>query len=436
MRAPIALTIVVACLASTTLRVRAQPQSPDLEERVRRLEAFMLEQSTEPEPPEDLRFYWDRAPRMETRDQSIKLRLRARIQTDFAGFFGEDDVNDGLAADADEDEAPDEIENGGELRRARLGIQGQLYEDIEFKIVYDFADGDAEPKDVYIGLAGLPVVGTLRLGHQREPFSRVQGSSRNYVFMEKGLQNALSISRNIGVRALQAVLDERATWSAGAYFITDDSGGSLEEDAFSLTARVSGLPLYDKGRDRLVHLGAAYSYRQPDEAGVDFGERPEAHLSEKLVGREDIPADTVSRVGTEAALRLGPFMVQSEWIVADVDLDEGSNATFLGYFVSASYFLTGEVHPYHTFEGNFGTVRPRRNFSLRRGDPGAWEIAARVSGVDLNDGAVEQGELRNLSAALNWYLNPTARVMVNYVYADAEDLGDVHILQGRFQLDF
>lgn len=56
--------------------------------------------------------------------------------------------------------------------------------------------------------------------------------------------------------------------------------------------------------------------------------------------------------------------------------------------------------------------------------------------VDLSDAEIAGGEEQNITAGLNWYLNRYTRVMLNYVYADVEDVGAAHQLLARFQVEF
>ncbi len=72
---------------------------------------------------------------------------------------------------------------------------------------------------------------------------------------------------------------------------------------------------------------------------------------------------------------------------------------------------------------------------------GAWELALRVSAIDLNSkdnvqNAIDGGEMLDITAGLNWYINPATRVMFNYVLAQLKDVGNANIAQIRFQLDF
>jgi phosphate-selective porin OprO/OprP len=84
------------------------------------------------------------------------------------------------------------------------------------------------------------------------------------------------------------------------------------------------------------------------------------------------------------------------------------------------------------------TVRAGEN-----GGRGAWEIAARYSTMDLNDSGIVGGEAETVTLGLNWYLNPSVRIMANYVLANVEDAagnadvdGEGHFFAMRFQIDF
>jgi phosphate-selective porin OprO and OprP len=82
--------------------------------------------------------------------------------------------------------------------------------------------------------------------------------------------------------------------------------------------------------------------------------------------------------------------------------------------------------------GAYSAIVPQRPFSLAEGGWGAWELAGRVSYVDLNDNftsglplagqpsAVAGGSQTAYTLGLNWYVNSNIRFMLNYVHADID----------------
>ena len=70
------------------------------------------------------------------------------------------------------------------------------------------------------------------------------------------------------------------------------------------------------------------------------------------------------------------------------------------------------------------------------GGSGAWEIAFRYSSADLTDAGIAGGEEDNITVGVNWYPNPATRLMINYVMADVDGVGDGDFILVRWQVDF
>ena len=125
--------------------------------------------------------------------------------------------------------------------------------------------------------------------------------------------------------------------------------------------------------------------------------------------------------GLEAATVFGPLSFQAELVMAEVDSrSSGGDVDLTGYYINASYFLTGEHRPYDRTAGAFTRVIPNHNWR-NDGHWGAWELAARVSNIDFNDKGLSESyrnELDAWSLGLNWYLNPNTRVMWNYIVTE------------------
>jgi phosphate-selective porin OprO/OprP len=191
-------------------------------------------------------------------------------------------------------------------------------------------------------------------------------------------------------------------------------------------------------------VGAAYSARNID-GNTRFRARPEAHLAPRFIDTGNLYSGTYHLYGLEAAAVWGPFSIQGEYMyVDDIENILVGDQSFDGYYVQASYFLTGEHRSYKQSGGVWDKIKPNRNFSLRTGEErgwGAWELAARYSTIDLDTqySFPGGGNEDNLTLGLNWYLNPNVRVMFNYVNADIDHPlydGDLDIFQTRFQLAF
>ncbi len=374
----------------------------------------------------DLEMSWKNGIRFQTEDKAFSFKLGGRIMNDWA-FMSEDDEVKAAVGELQDATT--------EFRRARLYISGTIYDKIIFKAQYDFAGGDADFKDVYLGLKKLPAVGTLKVGHFKEPFGLEELTSSKYItFMERSLPIVFTPSRNTGIGVNNTALNKRLTWSAGAFLDTNDYGDEAgAENSEAVTARITGLPWY-RGKDGLLHLGLSYSYRDAKDDAVRFRERPEAHLAPRFVDTGDINADSENRFGIEAALVHGPLSIQGEYMGTQVDALSGPDPEFSGYYAYVSYFLTGEHRAYKNSTGAFDRVKPKTNFG--KGGIGAWEVALRYSQLDLNDDPITGGELKDITLGVNWYLNPNVRAMLNYVGADLDTVGDADILQLRFQIDF
>ncbi|MBW1979693.1 MAG: porin [Deltaproteobacteria bacterium] len=374
--------------------------------------------------------YWKNGLAFESADRKFTAKIGGRINVD----AGEVDTDHDVKKFFD-----NQFGSGVNFRRARLSFEATIYHDIMLKSEYDFTSGETKFKDVYVGMRGLPYVGTLRIGHQKEPFSLEEIISGNYVtFMERALPNGFVPDRNTGLGLNNTVLDRRMTWAVGGFRETDNQGSGLgNPENYNVTARVTGLPWYrDKG-SRLLHLGLSYSHKFVDKGGtVRFRSRPETQLtSERFVDTGSILADDVDLLAPAAAVVFGPLSFQGEYIYSHVDPKQGSSLDFDGYYIYGSYFLTGEHRSYSTSHGAFSRIRPKKNFQLHGGGWGAWEVALRYSHMDLDDEDVEGGKLSDITAGLNWYLNPSVRIMFNYIHADLDHVGDTNIYQSRFQIN-
>jgi len=230
------------------------------------------------------------------------------------------------------------------------------------------------------------------------------------------------------------------TWAVGWFGGGDPESGRTTTSFTRVIARVTGLPLYDPGEDdtRLVHVGLGFGYVFSFDGPVQFSSRPESFFAPRLVDTGKFDADSAWGGSLEAAAVHGPFSVQSEYLFIRPDAVNGGSLFFHGFYVMGSWFLTGENRRYDTSQGVFGRVVPKRSVGSE-GGWGAFELAARFSYLDLDDGSVRGGKMTIPSAGFNWYLTKHVRTMFDYGFATADKSGEhsqVHIFQTRLQLDF
>jgi phosphate-selective porin OprO/OprP len=251
---------------------------------------------------------------------------------------------------------------------------------------------------------------------------------------------AFTPSRNTGFMFSNTAFEERMSWQLGGFTSNDfaSTKSDLDSDA-RVTGRLTGLPFYEDGGRRLVHLGASASFTNPDQDRIRFRSRPESHQAGRFVQTPFMNADSAIGAGAELAWVEGPFSLQGEYLHQFVDSATEGDPDFGGFYAQASYFLTGEHRPFKHSSGTFDRVKPRHNFSISDRTWGAWEARARYSYIDLDDEAVLGGKMSVYTGGLNWYLNPTTRMMFEYGYADVEDGvedGHLHFLQTRVQMNF
>ncbi|MFQ5481573.1 MAG: OprO/OprP family phosphate-selective porin [Nitrospinaceae bacterium] len=468
-----------AQMSTTELRLQAMEE---------KLNALTAEDKKKGQP---LQAYFKNGFRLMTPDKKFQFQVGGRIMADFA-FFDEDQnfLNNPNFGN---------LESGAEFRRARIFIAGSMWNTIKWKAQYDFAgptDVTAkagactltntaagstcttangvtteEPsfKDVYIQLVRIPFLENIRIGHFKEPWSLEEQTSSKYItFMERSLMNAFSNGRSLGVATFNN-WNKRLTWNVGVFYQTpSESPPILRNDTgpgqWDIGFRLTGLPWYQNKGQKLAHLGFAYRHQELGRKDtIRYRERPEAHLTSfRTVLTNTIAADEVDAWLIEAAAVWGSASIQGEYSRVNFDqtgITPTTATNYDGFYIEASYWLTGERRPYQTASGTFGRVKVKHPFKWDLSGLGAWQLAVRYSAIDLNDEndpnftgaaggiATAGGDQEDVTAGLNWHLNNNTRFMLNYVNADIENsalggqipgsaAGSLDIYQMRFQVDF
>lgn len=318
------------------------------------------------------------------------------------------------------------------FRRSRVGVKGKAGV-FDYKAEYDFAGGDADFADVWMAWKNSPL-GMATVGHFKEPIGLEElTSSRFTTFTERSLAAAFTPARNVGIQFSDST--DQIAWQYGVFGSDTDSYGWGQIDGqYAISGRVTGLVVDDE--DNKVHLGISASNRSQDS--VRYSSGPEVPFVGRIGDTGALSNDGVLLYGVEAAWVGGPWSAQAEYIAADVDNAAGvDDATYGGYYVEGSYYITGESRNYKQASGRFDRPPVSEDFD-GEGGMGAIQLAARYSMLDLNDGPTVD-EVNNLTLGVNWWLNDHTRVAANYVNS-AYEAGsfdeDANYLVVRFQVDF
>ncbi|MFO0809682.1 MAG: porin [Gemmataceae bacterium] len=331
-----------------------------------------------------------------------------------------------------------DLQNGYGFRRVRLGAQGNIGDSSRWVSELEFVGGGVQLLDVFVGLTAIPYVREIRVGHFREPFSLEGATGVPFVtFLERSPLNELDPARNWGVAGYWWPENERTEFALGVYRNGTTNGGQSlgDEDTWSYTARLTGLPIYnpDDCAFRLLHLGMALSYRNPSNGVVVFNpgtppsllavvDNPDTPFLPSVI----IPANSQQLYNLQAAYVDGPFSLQSEWFATAIQQTNAGVGFIHGLYLQVSYFLTGEHRGYDLTRGSFGQVkvlRPMiRSLEYSGSGYGALELAARYSYFDFsspnlplaNDGSSSRAILNQLELGVNWYLNSYTRLIFNY----------------------
>jgi len=400
-----------------------------------------------------------------TADQQNCIALTSRIHLDTGGY----DYHPNTASTV-----PQGLDDGINLRRARIGVLGKFLGDWNYALVYDFggsSDGFGGTgsaggvpvgflpggavsgvENAYLSYTGLkPFGGTLAIegGIMDLPFTLGEATSSNdIVFMERASSQVIasSMAADDFRSAFGARWFNDRLW-AGAY-VTGPTTGSIHSassvnpngttEQLGTVARVAGQIV--SGANYSIHLGADAGFllipphnKITGAETLTFSDRPELRIDPtQLISTGAIANVSAAQTyGVEAAGAYGPLFFQGEYYWFNVERNAATglppfgapNLNFEGGYAQAGFVLTGETHKYNPSSAAYLGVVPDHPFSLASGGWGAWEIAGRISTMDLNDqlgmaNGIAGGRQTIYTAALNWYVNGNIRFMFDYLHGN------------------
>lgn len=363
-----------------------------------------------------------------------------------------------------------DIQDGADFRRFRLAAKGAVIENVNYFMQVDFGFfGRPTFTDVWLEVTHVPVLGFIKVGQWKQPYSLETVSSfRFQTFMERSvLFQAFEPFRHIGIGTYNYAEDEMTTWAASIFKTGNDQFGDDIGDngGISVAGRMTHLPWYQQGDDgslHYLHVGGSLWHGNPGNDLFRYSTIPEFFIGafgSGPLGTSKVGVPTVSNgtppfvdtgtfatnnfthFGGEVLWVQGPVSIQSEASLAIVNPVGLAQMHYKGAYTQVSYFLTGESRPYDKKAGAVDRLKPLDNFRTDTGCGwGAWELAGRWSYIDLNDGDINGGRLTDWTAGLNWYLNPYTKIQFNYIKSFVANPTFGHsnasIFGARAQIDF
>lgn len=295
--------------------------------------------------------------------------------------------------------------SGSELRRARFNIGGSAG-DWRYRLEAELS-GTVAVTDAWAAWQG-PV--TVTGGNFKIPYSLESlMSDKDLAFMERSLSSSLLPTRAPGLMVGQG--HEQASWAVGVFgepittASTDDEGGGI-------SGRASWAPMIGDGRT--LHLASPLHWREASQGTTSlqkFSSKPEVNVFPtnrlQLNTGNIAGADNLALLGLEAAKALGPLLLQAEYSQLRLSRQHQPDLHFKGGYAQAAWALTGERRSYDGKRGIFGGIKPEQAV--------AWELALRLSQLDLDDAGLHGGQMQNLSASLNSYIGAFVKLSLNHV---------------------
>jgi phosphate-selective porin OprO/OprP len=419
----------------------------------------------------------------ESKHGDFRVKVGGRTQVDAVAF----------SAGAGPNQPPDQagldpgLADTVALRRARLRVEGRMHEFYDWAAEYDFVnqlnvnnaiyptERDSGPltavTDLWLQLREIPVLGTVRVGNQKDPYGYEHLTSSRWLnFMERSFaQDAFEGPFNNGflpgIQVMNSSEDGSVGWQIGEFKNTTNPFGFSNSSGGSMTVgRLVYLPVFEDEGRKLLHLGLSGRTMEPrrqytsfDSKGLPIGDPitavrfrsrgsirngPPGPLNSIYADSGLLEGTWQNMIGLEFVGNNGPWSFQSEYFGSwlynakttsagplNTDGYQPSPGTSVGtvYYQAAYaevlYFLTRESRTYSKIEYRFDRPIPHNNFYAIRGggsgrrlslSEGAWQAGVRYNYLCLSDGEVNGGVLNGCTLGLNWLLNPNARVYFNY----------------------
>ncbi|MCK9538525.1 OprO/OprP family phosphate-selective porin [Dokdonella sp.] len=324
------------------------------------------------------------------------------------------------------------------VRRAQVYLKGRSAGRLGWVLGYDAKNGKWLDANLQYDFDKRQ---TLWVGKFKQPSGLERlSASRNNDFMSRSmLSDTFAVGRRIGIGYRYERSPGASGSDLGAGSAADGNWG-VEVGYFgpAITTRratseagyaVRGTWAPFDADGTILHLGLSYANYATSDDTVHLRARPNADLTPVwLVNTGDL-VDTrrVATLGAESFWADGPFKLQGEYMTTRAARPAADSGDFRGHggYVSALWNGTGQHWGYEN------------GVPITQVAPRMWQLGVRFDTIDLNDGGVRGGWMRNWTVGVNLYWNARWKFVLNHVWARSK-MGDTPdnpgITEARVQL--
>lgn len=303
------------------------------------------------------------------------------------------------------------LRSGVNSPRARFIVRGKYF-DLRYMLAYDAAENrvreafvrDEKHNKFY-----------LTVGQFKAPYNFwFLLSQSQFNFLEQSLP---TIALGLGFRAgiLAQYFMNPLTFSAS--IIGPELDNTLHGEPvngstpLAVNSRITLVPI--RTDNLVLHFAGAVVFQDSDSSHrFKFAAVPEVQTyhNHTLVNT-GFMEQSKSYLGHEfeSIAIYGPLTVGSEFYQTHV-YRSLEDVTFGGFEVMVDYFLTGEHYLYSFKDGAIQGVSDIKHCY------GAWQLLARYSHLNLQDGPIKGGREDNTTIGINWTANKTWKFLLNYIY--------------------
>jgi phosphate-selective porin OprO and OprP len=375
------------------------------------------------------------------------LRAGRWLRLDFGAKIQEDKMNPG-----DDPIDFDDLV----LRRARVGVDGELFRVVQFSIERELTDSSTSSffnessktqwRDVW-GEVKFADALQIRGGRFKIPFSRDQldGEASND-FVNRSLGGEyLAPGRDTGGMVHGRFFGRALGYDVGLFEHDGDNSQANKiaggDRTFAL--RVTTTPFFRLKTGNLDEAEIGLNFATTDVSSsstLPNGLRGRTVVSQYTFFEPVFVQGTRRRWGADFDWTRRQFGVRAEYMwVTDQRIDQGlrgdtlNDAVYHAWYVSGAWVLTGERSD--------RAIAPRR--PLLMGGFGAVQLAARYERLWFNSKDIGEPAFSNSRAAailpngdkvltlgVNWYLNRWVKIQLNGIHEEIEDTGRTPLLDG------